>query len=73
VLETAGDIARRLALQAPIPLARAKHLLNQAWQLGPRRVMAREARALQECMASRDWLEGIEAFQEKRPPDFIGE
>lgn len=73
VEKAALKLARKLAAVAPLPFARAKELIGPAG--GPHRMEAleHEAEALEEIFGSRDWLEGIEAFREGRPPDFTGE
>ncbi|MBI4541158.1 MAG: enoyl-CoA hydratase/isomerase family protein [Gemmatimonadetes bacterium] len=73
VLEVAIELAEKLAARAPIPMAHAKRLLNRAADPERRRALWREARALLDCMATRDWEEGIRAFHEKREPRFTGE
>jgi enoyl-CoA hydratase len=72
VAELATALAERLALQAPIPMAHAKRLLRRARRLSRRGVMAEEARALAECMATEDWKEGLMANREKRVPEYRG-
>lgn len=72
VLEAAGDIARQLARNAPLSVAFAKRLLNQASQMDADRALRLEARALLACMATEDWKEGVRAFHEKRDPDYRG-
>lgn len=73
VLETAATLADELASKAPIPMSYAKRLLDQVRNLDAESALALEADALLDCMASRDWQEGIHSFQERRPPRFIGE
>lgn len=68
----ATALAERLAGQAPIPVAHAKRLLRRARRMSRRGVMAAEARALAECMATEDWREGIVAHREKRAPEYRG-
>jgi enoyl-CoA hydratase len=73
VLSAAHDLAARLAARAPRSVAHARRLLNRAPQMDPDRAMRLEARALLDCMQTRDWKEGIRAFHEKRDPEFTGE
>jgi 1,4-dihydroxy-2-naphthoyl-CoA synthase len=35
--------------------------------------MKLEAKALEELFGTRDWQEGVDAFNEGRPPDYTGE
>jgi enoyl-CoA hydratase len=73
VMETAKAFAREAAARAPISVARAKSLLNQAGHLPLDDVLDLETEALLACMNTGDWAEGIAAFQEKRDPRFTGE
>jgi enoyl-CoA hydratase len=72
VLTTALAVAERLAAQAPIPVRLVRQLLRRSRRLGRRAVMAAEARALEKCMASEDWQEGVVAFRDKRTPQYRG-
>ncbi len=69
----ASDLAAALARNAPISMRLAKQVLDRAEGLAPAEVLALEARALAECMASRDWEEGVRAFAERRDPDYRGD
>jgi enoyl-CoA hydratase len=66
-------LARKLAGQAPIPMRLAKELIHRAQRLSYEEALDEEAKALLRCMETRDWKEGIAAFQEKRAPHFTGE
>jgi enoyl-CoA hydratase len=73
VLPAALALARELATRAPRSLAHTKRLLDAASSLDARRALVLEARALLDCMSTNDWKEGINAFHDKRPPQFSGE
>lgn len=73
VLSEAMNMAVALAAKAPISVALFKDVLSRAQQLDPEEAMELEQEALQSCMQTRDWKEGIEAFHEKREPRFAGE
>ena len=73
VLDTAMELAGRLAEKAPISLAYAKRLIGAAGGMSRKRALKLEARALEEIFGTRDWKEGVEAFAEKRPPRYTGE
>jgi len=73
VVRAAGELADRLAAQAPVSMKLAKRLLRRAPHMTRRDAMAAEARALEKCMATEDWREGIAAFAEKRPPRYTGQ
>jgi enoyl-CoA hydratase len=73
VLEVSLTLARKLAGQAPIPMGLAKELIHRAQRLLYEEALQEETKALLRCMETRDWKEGISAFQEKRSPRFTGE
>ena len=73
VLEAASELAAELCRKAPISMAFAKRLLDRARDIDSETALRLEARALLQCMETRDWREGIDAFNEKRDPNFIGE
>lgn len=72
VLVDATTLAHRLAAMAPVPLALAKQLFDQAWHADAEAALKRETEALLQCMETSDWREGIEAFHERREPRFTG-
>jgi enoyl-CoA hydratase len=72
VLPEAERLAHRLADLAPLPLGLARRLLRRAPRMRRREVMAAEARALERCMDTADWREGIAAAREKRTPRYTG-
>ncbi|MCA8964253.1 MAG: enoyl-CoA hydratase/isomerase family protein [Planctomycetes bacterium] len=72
VLPAALAYAEELATKAPRSLAFAKQLLApDSRSLDD--VLAAEADALFACMQTKDWQEGIDAFAERRTPDFTGD
>lgn len=73
VWDESVTLARKLAEKAPIPMRRAKELLHQAQRLSYEEALELEAETLLRCMETRDWREGIAAFEEKRKPQFTGE
>jgi enoyl-CoA hydratase len=73
VLPEALELAGRLARKAPRSLAHAKRLLGLAPALDRRRLLDLEAEALLDIMGTRDWQEGLDAFHERREPEYTGE
>ena len=65
--------ARRLAEKAPLSLAYAKRLIGPAGTMSRSKALKREGKALERIFGTRDWKEGVEAFHEKRDPEFTGE
>ena len=72
VLETATNVAARLAAMAPLPLALAKRLFDRAGYRDRDAALMEEGEALLECMKTHDWHEGVTAFHERRKPRFTG-
>jgi enoyl-CoA hydratase len=72
LLTRAKEFADIISKQAPFSVSLAKKNL----QLSPDRdietVLDMEARAILECMGTEDWMEGINAFKEKRKPLYRG-
>jgi 2-(1,2-epoxy-1,2-dihydrophenyl)acetyl-CoA isomerase len=75
LLETARDVAKRVAAGPTIALLKSKRLIRtmEEGQLGLDAVLAAEAVAQGEASRSRDYQEGFRAFLEKRPAVFMGE
>lgn len=72
LISTTRDIASRIASNAPLTIAAAKHavaaVLNDPAERDLSSCLARE----QACLDSEDYKEGRRAFLEKRPPRFQG-
>lgn len=66
------DFAEAVKRTAPVPLAFAKRHLNAPGEGSYDDTLERELEAILSCMATRDWREGIDAFAEQRPPEFVG-
>jgi enoyl-CoA hydratase len=73
VLEESLELAGRLARKAPISLAWAKRLIGPASTMSRKRALRLEAGALDRIMDTRDWAEGVKAFDERRDPEYVGE
>lgn len=72
VLETALDMAARVAAHAPIPVRHAKALIATASRKRRNEALRREENALLACMDTADWKEGLAAFHERREPVYHG-
>jgi enoyl-CoA hydratase/carnithine racemase len=68
-LELAGQVARN----APISLRQAKRALDGGLGLPLDEALDLEHRLYQDCLGTRDRVEALRAFAEKRTPDFKGE
>lgn len=72
VLQTALQLAGRVAGRAPVSMRQAKSLLNASPRLRRSAAMRREEDALLACMETEDWREGLAAFHERREPLYHG-
>lgn len=64
--------ASRLLRLSPVSLQAAKQAINQAWNVGIYQGMQLEANAWAELFTTHDQKEGMQAFLEKRRPEFKG-
>lgn len=70
--QEAGAIARRLAQGATAAFAEIKRLVNQTYDQTLAAQLDAEVEAFARCAGTRDFVEGVTAFVEKRKPDFKG-
>ena len=68
-LAYAGEVARN----APVSLRQAKRAIDGGHHLPMDAALALELEMYQPCLATKDRLEALRAFAEKRPPVFSGE
>lgn len=73
LMDEATALAGRLAKAAPISLALAKRALNRTFEMGLADALEYEAQLQSIAGRSRDHVEGVAAFVEKRPAAFRGE
>ncbi|MBC7248654.1 MAG: enoyl-CoA hydratase/isomerase family protein [Anaerolineae bacterium] len=73
LMETARQLAERIASRAPVALAKAKAAILATQQLPLDEGLAFELDRAIEVMATPDRVEGMQAFIEKRQPVFTGE
>jgi len=66
-------LAQAVARNAPIAVAAAKHAIDQGLDLPLDEGLAAEQRQYERTLASRDRLEGLAAFAERRAPRYKGE
>ncbi len=67
------EFASYLAAMAPVSIKFAKKWLNNSSAYDMETVLRLEADAILTCMDTSDWQEGIDAFMEKRKPEYKGE
>ncbi len=70
--DEAYRLADTLAAQAPVSMAMLKRLVNQGSDTPLEGQLAQELDAVFTCSTTADWQEGVDAFAEKRPPQFQG-
>ena len=71
-METAFEIATRIAANAPLAIVRTLELIRKSRSLSLADSLDMERASLQYLLASMDAKEGISAFSEKRAPTFTG-
>jgi 2-(1,2-epoxy-1,2-dihydrophenyl)acetyl-CoA isomerase len=72
VVEEAVAWAEQLSDAAPVTLGYMKQLLRKAPGLGFIESIRAEAALQSRCIDSQDFVEGVAAFRDKRPPKFTG-
>jgi enoyl-CoA hydratase len=72
-LQDAAELAETIASRGPVAVREAKKALDIAGDVALDEGLARELDASERIFASRDMLEGAQAFFEKREPRFKGE
>jgi 2-(1,2-epoxy-1,2-dihydrophenyl)acetyl-CoA isomerase len=73
LMEETMALASRLAKAAPLAMALAKRALNRALETSLEDALEFEAQLQAIAGRSKDYVEGVAAFVEKRPPEFTGE
>lgn len=66
------DLALKLAGGPTYAFARTKDLLETTWSATLQEQLAAETQAITDTAGTADFLEGVRAFSERRPPSFRG-
>lgn len=70
--DAVAKLCKRIASKSPIALAMGKEAINMGLQADLRTGLSIEARCFCMCFGSKDRVEGMNAFLEKRKPEFKG-
>jgi enoyl-CoA hydratase len=73
LLEEAVQVAAGIARNAPVSLRQAKRAIDGGFHLPLEEALELENRLYQDCLRTKDRVEALRAFAEKRPPVFTGE
>jgi enoyl-CoA hydratase/carnithine racemase len=72
-LSAALEIAEKINQQAPLALAQAKMAIDYGLEMDLASGLAFETKAYEVLIPTKDRLEGLQAFKEKRKPIYLGE
>lgn len=72
-LQKATAIAEKIATNGPVAVHSVKQAMNEGFGLKREEAMAIERKWYEKVLATKDRLEGLAAFQEKRKPVYKGE
>jgi enoyl-CoA hydratase/carnithine racemase len=73
LMEAAREMARAICENGPIAVQQAKYAINRGMDTDILKGLAIESDSYEVCIPTRDRLEALAAFKEKRKPDFKGE
>jgi enoyl-CoA hydratase len=68
----AAEYAKTITANAPLTVGSVKAIIGEVLKDREARDLAKCEELVRRCFASRDYVEGRQAFLEKRPPRFIG-
>jgi enoyl-CoA hydratase/3-hydroxyacyl-CoA dehydrogenase len=72
LLEEARKMAHKIASQGPVAIKLAKHVVNRGSEIDLDTALNYEVESVSLCFASDDRVEGLQAFIDRRKPDFKG-
>jgi enoyl-CoA hydratase/carnithine racemase len=73
VQERAREIAERIAANAPLAVKAAKAAVTRGLEMPLAEALELETKLYERALSSKDRLEGLQAFREKRQPEYKGE
>ena len=73
LMETTIEVAEQIIRNGPIAITQAKYVINRGLELPLEEALQLESDAYEVTIPSQDRVEALEAFKEKRKPQFKGE
>jgi enoyl-CoA hydratase/carnithine racemase len=73
LMESAIAMAERIVGNGPIAVTQAKYVINRGLELDLEQALQTESDSYEVCIPTKDRLEALAAFKEKRKPQFKGE
>ena len=73
LIEEALEMAKTIAKNAPFAVQQAKFAINRGREIDISSGLALESKAYEVCIPTKDRVEALKAFKEKRKPEFVGE
>jgi enoyl-CoA hydratase/carnithine racemase len=73
LMETAINVARQILENGPIAITQAKYVINRGLEITLEEALQLESDAYEVTIPTKDRVEALEAFKEKRKPQFKGE
>jgi len=73
LMEEAIAMAERIVGNGPIAVTQAKYVINRGLELDLEQALQTESDSYEVCIPTKDRLEALAAFKEKRKPQFKGE
>jgi len=73
LMEAAIAMAERIVGNGPIAVTQAKYVINRGLELDLEQALQTESDSYEVCIPTKDRLEALAAFKEKRKPQFKGE
>jgi enoyl-CoA hydratase/carnithine racemase len=73
LMENAMEMAEDIAKNAPFAVQQAKFAINRGHEIDLSSGLALESKAYEVCIPTKDRVEALKAFKEKRKPEFVGE
>jgi enoyl-CoA hydratase/carnithine racemase len=72
-LETAIEMAEMILDNGPIAITQAKYVINRGLEMDLEKALHIESEGYEVCIPTKDRVEALNAFKEKRKPEFKGE